>query len=433
MESYSYAEPEKNPVIDELPNPFRKADGTNVQTPAEWEEQRIYLKGMLAQYLYGHMPQQAGCVTGKILSSVPCYGGKALTEELVLTITRDKEIELPVKIVRPVAASRVPVVIWNQNDKKEPCPLEKELVCNYGYALTAFSRVDFAADSALGRHGKLAQAYPEADWGVIAMWAWGHSRIADYLLTTDWADGEKLIVTGHSRGGKAALCAAIYDERFAVCAPSGAGCGGTGCFRFMGDRWGEGHGICETAGTINDMAGYWWCDCFAGYGARNYTYTGSDFPEKTASELMKNYSYVNAGKLRNERTLPFDMHFAKALIAPRCLITTDGLGDTWSNPYGTQITWRAAQEVFDYLGVADHNALYFHNGGHKYGRADWQAVLDFCEYCFGHGREIEELSMFPKPDHKLSAMEKMMQAMDWKNERHHYSWRSPQPSEPVME
>ena len=51
----------------------------------------------------------------------------------------------------------------------------------------------------------------------------------DYLFTTDWADTDKIIATGHSRGGKVALCAAIYDERIALCAPNGSGCGGAGC------------------------------------------------------------------------------------------------------------------------------------------------------------------------------------------------------------
>ena len=46
--------------------------------------------------------------------------------------------------------------------------------------------------------------------------------------TTDWADTDKIIATGHSRGGKVALCAAIYDERIALGAPNGSGCGGAG-------------------------------------------------------------------------------------------------------------------------------------------------------------------------------------------------------------
>lgn len=38
-----------------------------------------------------------------------------------------------------------------------------------------------------------------------------------------------------------------------------------------------------------------------------------------------------------------------------CMISTDGLGDPWANPFGTQATWRAAaaQEVFDFFEVPE--------------------------------------------------------------------------------
>lgn len=76
------------------------------------------------------------------------------------------------------------------------------------------------------------------------------------------------------------------------------------------------------------------------------------------------------------------MHFAKALIAPRALITTDGLGDVWANTFGTQVTWRAAQEVFDFLGVPEKNALHFREGKHEFQAADWIAIVDFCDEMF---------------------------------------------------
>ena len=50
------------------------------------------------------------------------------------------------------------------------------------------------------------------------------------------------------------------------------------------------------------------------------------------------------------------LHFLRACIAPRPVITTEGLSDTWANPYGSQITWRAADEVYLFLGAAGKNA-----------------------------------------------------------------------------
>jgi hypothetical protein len=81
----------------------------------------------------------------------------------------------------------------------------------------------------------------------------------------------------------------------------------------------------------------------------------------------------------NINRLPFDAHFARALIAPRPLLTIDGLDDTWANPYGAQVSWLAAQPVYDMLGAGDNNAIHMREGGHAYNEHDWQAALSFCD------------------------------------------------------
>ena len=74
--------------------------------------------------------------------------------------------------------------------------------------------------------GGCAKAYPGYTWRALAMWAWLQSRVIDWLETQEDIDVAKTVVTGHSRMGKAALCCGIYDERAAVVAPAGSGCGG---------------------------------------------------------------------------------------------------------------------------------------------------------------------------------------------------------------
>ena len=69
------------------------------------------------------------------------------------------------------------------------------------------------------------------DWGVLRAWAWGDSRMLDYLQTDPDVDGTKVGVMGHSRGGKAALVAEVDDPRFAISFISSSGAGGADLYR----------------------------------------------------------------------------------------------------------------------------------------------------------------------------------------------------------
>lgn len=428
MKKYNFPKKADLPRIPDLPNPFLKPDGTTVTTPAEWPEQREYLKEMLAHYMYGHMPKDSGNTKGDVIFSRPVYNGKAIAETVRLTCGPKGDIVFDADIIRPVKEGRVPVFTWNQFKGRYGCPAEMEVVLERGYAVVEFEREQLAPDNGGAVDCQLAKAFPECDWGAIAMWAWGHSRVADYLLTTEWADPDKLIATGHSRRGKVALCAAIYDERFALCAPNDSGCGGAGCFRFLGGRYGKDVGLCETAGSINDLLGFWWTENFGEFGNRQFDFTRLNYPvgEDHLKIMEAITSGANLGTLKDEDKLPFDLHFAKALIAPRALITTEALGDTWANTYGTQVTWRAAQEVFDFLGVPDHNAIHFREGKHEFQRADWLAIVDYCDEIFyGKVRESNIVSFRTQPEQSEGIAQKMAELMEWKYQKLHYSWENP--------
>jgi len=57
----------------------------------------------------------------------------------------------------------------------------------------------------------------------------------DYLETQPFADKSRMIALDHSRLGKTALVTGAFDEGFALTAPAGSGCGGTGAYRFFSD------------------------------------------------------------------------------------------------------------------------------------------------------------------------------------------------------
>ena len=112
-----------------------------------------------------------------------------------------------------------------------------------GYALVMFNPNDCAEDTTLRnedgswafRHTRFFPAYPGYDWSILAGWAWGASRVADYLETDPAIDKTKLIITGASRNGKSAMIAAAFDGRL-MGAPVVTGGGGIGAYRFAGPR-----------------------------------------------------------------------------------------------------------------------------------------------------------------------------------------------------
>src|SRR5207237_1507813 len=104
-----------------------------------------------------------------------------------------------------------------------------------GYALVVFNPNDCAEDTTLRnsdgswafRTTRFYPAYPGYDWGILAGWAWGVSRIVDYLETDPSFDKTRLIVSGVSRTGKSAMVAGAFDDRLAMVAPVASSGGGT--------------------------------------------------------------------------------------------------------------------------------------------------------------------------------------------------------------
>ena len=113
-----------------------------------------------------------------------------------------------------------------------------------GYAYVVFNHNDCGEDTTLRnpdgswafRNTRFFPAYPNYDWGLLRGWAWGVSRIVDYLEQDSRIDAGRLIVTGASRTGKSAMVAAAFDERIAMGAPVVTGGGGIGTYRHAGPR-----------------------------------------------------------------------------------------------------------------------------------------------------------------------------------------------------
>ncbi len=358
------------PAVEELPDPFMMNDGMRVANRYDWTKRRKEIERMLLTYQYGRMPPAPAQVRGQVLSSAVAFGGTAVKRHVLISIVPEENLlpfgeeeyfNMNVGIIVPRGQGPFPVIIKNYHDIFK-VPVAEELV-GRGYIVVDYKRTDLDPDRR-NVVGAAQAAYPEYDWGTLAVWAWGGMRVIDYLETLDEVDTTKIVFTGQSRGGKTALLAGALDERIAITVPNGSGCGGAGCYRICDDR-------AESLEQITDpnRFGYWFARRFRRFAGR-------------------------------EERLPFDQHFVKAMVAPRALLSVDALGDLWANPYGTQQTYRAARFVYAFLGVPERIGIHFRQGGHEQSVEDWRALTDFADKIFfgkepAEERRFDELP-FPK-------------------------------------
>jgi len=229
-----------------------------------------------------------------------------------------------------------------------------------GYIIAEFDRTKFCPDEDLRSKGifPFDEVYNS---GAISEWAWGYQRTTDYLYTLNIVDKSKISVTGHSRGGKAALLAGAFDERISLVAPNCSGASGSGPIRFADTG-------AETLDDIVTRFPFWFC---------------SNFKYFMGTEKYK---------------LPFDQHSLVALIAPRAYLCTNGLDDKWANPVGTAQAHIAACEVFTALGASEKIGIYYVKSGHDHNIDKWIALVDFADKVYYGKSAIYDYKSMPFND-----------------------------------
>ena len=115
---------------------------------------------------------------------------------------------------------------------------------------------------------------------------------------------------------------------------------------------------------------------------------------------MVPYWYASrlADFIGKEEELPFDQHSLKALVAPRALLSTEALGDVWANPTGTYQTYDAAREIYRFLKAEERIGIWYREGEHEHGLADWKAFLDFADWQFRGQTPGARFDANPFPD-----------------------------------
>lgn len=380
--------PRELPALETLPEALVSFSGESIDTPDAWRERRRpELLRLFQNYVYGFVPPPAEVSATPGASDLLADGVRY--EEVTLRYGPEGTPPIHLAIFRPDAASGpVPVFVapnpcGNQSliaddrvrlTESPPgagCPDElvrgersarwpiAEIVAR-GYALAAFHESDVDPDDARDRnhsdgvHPHFQVDAPEdAQWGTLAAWAYGVTRVVDYLQGAPGIDPARIASVGHSRRGKVALLAAALDERIALAIPHQSGTGGATLSR---------SDLGESVLSINTIFPHWFDRNFRAFG-------------------------------NNEVSLPVDQHLLIALVAPRAVFVTNGDDDDWADPPGALRAVEAAAPVWRFLTGEDalvHDAegrptmdgrlsWASRPGGHDLLPSDWQLFMDFAD------------------------------------------------------
>ncbi len=384
-----------------LPDPLLMEDGTRVTDAKTWREiRRPELLQLFETEVYGKAPGGKVNHQVKALSrEQAALDGKATRMEFEISFPDAPDLKWYLLVFLPNSASRpVPGFLglnfngnhsihpdpgirlstaWMRQGGKSPgvkdnrateasrgesasrWPVDKIISRGYGLATIYYGDIDPDYDDGFqnGVHGTMdsfGRPRPAPDeWGSIAAWAWGLSRILDFIEVTG-IDPHKVALLGHSRLGKTSLWAGARDERFALVISNDSGCGGAALSR---RRFGE------TVARINTSFPHWFCGNFKKYDD-------------------------------NEDALPVDQHMLISLVAPRPVYIASAEEDVWADPRGEFLSAKHADPVYRLLGtgglgeetmpdidkpVGETIGYHIRSGKHDVTGFDWDQYLNFAD------------------------------------------------------
>ena len=362
----------------EIPDVLKTSDGKKTDSAAVWEAvRRPEILELFKAQVFGRNPVERPATLRfePIAADREMVGGKAIRKRVNIRYTGPGgEGCIALTAFIPKAPKPVPafVLICNRSSEKHidpdrlaPNPFfpAEELVAR-GYAALAFYNGDVDPDAhdgfTNGVHG-VFQPDPKArtadSWGTIAAWAWGASRVMDWIESEPLIDRTRVAVVGHSRGGKTALWCGANDTRFALTISNDSGCGGAKLNRMDLPK-------SESIARINKAFPHWFCENFKQYGGR-------------------------------EDTLPVDQHMLVALVAPRLVYVASATQDDWAGQPGEFQSCVLATPVWRLYGkkglvgetfpAADTplqgGCIGYHlrTGKHDLALYDWERYMDFAD------------------------------------------------------
>lgn len=311
-----------------LPDPLLH-DGKIITDKKVWENvRRSELLQLFEKHVYGRMPKDFDKIEFSVKKEKKgVMNGQANLKEALITVYRKgKHVGINLILLTPAASKKaVPVFLLINNRTVRNTAPERDTISGFwpaekiiaaGYAAAAFQVNDAAPDNKTTFQNGVMALYPEElprpdGMKAIGSWAWAASRVMDYFEKEKTVDAKKVVLVGHSRGGKTSLWASAQDTRFAICVSNNSGNTGAALSK---------RNFGETVKIINTSFPHWFAD---------------------------NYKKFNG----RESELPVDQHMLIALVAPRPVYVTNATLDLWADPTGTYLALRNAEPVFNLYGV----------------------------------------------------------------------------------
>jgi hypothetical protein len=386
-----------------LPDPLKFADGSAVADAQAWfEKRRPELFQLVEENQYGRVPPRPPAMTFDVFDrGTSAFDGKALRRQVTIYFTASRTENYVDALIYLPAHARGPSPVllefgwmgnnlavagdpgvkpgrqWDVAEGKHVAAMPRRdpargvgrldnipQILERGYAVAVFNYTDVEPDALNGFSAGIRAAYlkpgataPAADeWGAIAAWGWGASRIIDYFETDPQIDAKCIAITGASWLGKTALWTAARDERVACAIVSVSGEGGAALSR---RNYGE---------TIAHLVA----------------------PTRFPYQFARNYQRWSG----HASEMPWDAHTIIALVAPRPVLLQTGSTDNLSDPYGEFLAARAATPVYHLFGkkgiegysqpptgkpIMNDLGYLMHEGPYGIMPDDWPVFLDFLD------------------------------------------------------
>lgn len=382
-----------------LPELLRSTSGQQINNKKQWETiRRPEILDLFSSEMYGRTSNEVITVTYELLSENKDFlKGKATMRQVKMSFSKNgKTLNTLLLLILPNhVKKKIPVIVgynfkgnhstiadssilYSDNFKLVRKPSHNdwirgiqsnrwdyEQIIGRGYGIATMCYHDMFPDEEGFKDQSAAALFSdygerlnqEDNWEAIGVWAWGSSRIVDYLETIKEIDQGKIALLGHSRQGKAALWAGAQDLRFSLVISNNSGEGGAALAK---RKFGE------TIAIVSNIKPFWF------------------------SKSLNKYH-------NKEEEMPFDQHMLIALIAPRPVYVASAEEDLWADPKGEYLSAYFASPVYQLyrkkgLMNATHpnihqpiyNDIGYHirAGIHDVNSYDWYCYLNFADKHF---------------------------------------------------